>query len=96
MKEKKAWSPDPVALNVQSRFTTMAYNSMRVLEETAQAAKPDLVHPSVNKYHKNLEEKQVIAMGKGRFVNPLHFGIRIARIKSHTFSNGSKYNNCRN
>jgi len=85
MKEKKAWSSAPVALNIQSRCTTMAYNTMRVLEETAQAAKPKLVHPSANKYHKNLEEKQIIAVGKGRFVNPLHFGIRIARIKSHTF-----------
>lgn len=85
MKEKKAWSSAPVALNIQSRCTTMAYNTMRVLEETAQAAKPKLVHPSANKYHKNLEEKQIIAVEKGRFVNPLHFGIRIARIKSHTF-----------
>lgn len=85
MKEKKAWSSGPIALNAQGRFTTMAYNTMRVLEETAQAAKPELVHPSVNKYQKALEKKQKNAVGKGRFVNPLHFGKRIARLKSHTF-----------
>ena len=85
MKEKKAWSSSATALNIQSRFTTMAYNTMRVLEEKAQAARPELIHPSVKKYLKTLEEKQKIAEGKGRFVNPLHFGIRIARIKSHTF-----------
>lgn len=85
MKEKKAWSPGSRALKMQGMFTTIGYNTMRILEETAQAAKPELVHASVNKYQKNLEKKQKIAEEKGRFVNPLHFGKRIARLKSHTF-----------
>ena len=85
MKEKKAWSSASIVLNIQSRFTTMTYNTMRVLEETAQAAKPELVHPSVNKYKKELKKKQEIAAKKGRFVNPLHFKKRIACIASYTF-----------
>lgn len=84
MKEQKAWSGDNVSLNCQMRFMTMAYNFMRVFEESSKAQNPNLIHPSEKKYNKELERRQEKAKEKGGFVNPLSFKRRIARITSST------------
>jgi len=84
MKEHKAWSSELPALDMQMRFTSIAYNMMRVSEEKALAAEPDQVHPSENKYKMGLEKRNKIAQKKGLFVNPMHFGKRLSRIKSFT------------
>lgn len=84
LKEKKAWSSNKNALNCQMRFTAMAYNFMRLFEETSKAKQPDLIHPAVKKYDKELEKRQEKAEKKERFVNPLFFKKRIARICSFT------------
>ena len=84
MKEQKAWSKDRVSLNCQMRFMTMAYNFMRVFEETSKAQNPNQIHPSEKKYDKELEKRQLKAEEKGSFVNPLFFKKRIARLASST------------
>jgi hypothetical protein len=82
--ERKAWSPHRNALNNQMRFTAMAYNIMRVFEETSKAMQPERIHPSDKKYNDALEKRAMIAQEKGRFINPLFFHTRIARICSFT------------
>ncbi len=82
--ERKAWSSNLNALNSQMRFTAMAYNIMRVFEETSKAQNPQRIHPSDKKYNKALDKKQKIARKKGRFINPLFFHARITRICSFT------------
>ena len=82
--ERKAWSSNLNALNSQMRFTAMAYNIMRVFEETSKANNPERLHPSDKKYNEALEKKGKIAQEKDRFVNPLFFHARIARICSFT------------
>ena len=82
--ERKAWSPDLNALNNQMRFTAMAYNITRVCEEISKAKNPERIHPSDKKYNEALNKRQVEAQTKGRFVNPLFFYSRIARISSFT------------
>ncbi|MCK5774891.1 MAG: transposase [Bacteroidales bacterium] len=83
-KERKAWSPDSRALNNQMRFTAMAYNLMRVLEEESQSFEPEKIHCSEVKYTKELEKREEKANKVGRFVNPLMFKKRIMRISSYT------------
>lgn len=85
LKEKKAWSPDPHALNSQMRLTAMAYNLIRTFEEISKKQNPELIHPSEKKYTRELEERQLKARKTGGFVNPLLFQARIARISSSTF-----------
>ena len=82
--EKKAWSSNMSSLNSQMRFTAMAYNIVRVLEEVSKANQPDHIHPSDKKYNKELRKRQRKAQKKGRFVNPLCFYARIVRISSQT------------
>ncbi len=82
--ERKAWSSDLNALNSQMRFTAMAYNIMRIFEETSKAKNPERIHPSDKKYNEALDKREKIAQEKGRFVNPLFFHARIARICSFT------------
>ncbi len=66
------------------RFTAMAYNIMRVFEETSKATQPEHIHPSDKKYNKALEKREKIAQEKGCFINPLFFYARIVRICSFT------------
>ncbi len=82
--ERKAWSSNLNALNCQMRFTTMAYNIMRIFEETSKAKNPECLHPSDKKYNEALKKREQIAQEKDRFVNPLFFHARIARICSFT------------
>jgi len=82
--ERKAWSSDLNALNSQMCFTTMAYNIMRIFEEISKANNPERIHPSDKKYNEALDKREKIAQEKGRFVNPLFFHARIARICSFT------------
>ena len=82
--ERKAWSSNLNALNSQMRFTAMAYNIMRVFEETSKANNPERIHPSDKKYAESLDKREQIAQEKDRFVNPLFFHARIARICSFT------------
>ena len=82
--ERKAWSSNLNALNSQMRFTAMAYNIMRILEEISKAKNPECIHPSDKKYDEALDKRQEIAREKGGFVNPLFFHARIARICSFT------------
>ncbi|VAW48223.1 hypothetical protein MNBD_GAMMA02-1604 [hydrothermal vent metagenome] len=62
------------------RFTAMAYNIMRIFEETSKAKNPKRIHPSDKKYNAALDKRQKTAQEKGRFVNPLFFHARITRI----------------
>ena len=57
---------------------------MRVFEETSKIDTPELIHPSDQKYTKNLEKREEEARKKGGFVNPLFFHARIVRICSYT------------
>jgi len=82
--ERKAWSSNLNALNSQMRFTAMAYNIMRVFEETSKAKNPERIHPSDKKYNETLDKRQKIAQEKYCFVNPLFFQARITRICSFT------------
>lgn len=84
LKEKKAWSSNRNSLKNQMRLTAMAYNLMRVFEETAKIQEPDLIHPSDKKYTKALEKRDQNAKKQGGFLNPLFFQARIARISSYT------------
>ena len=84
LKEKKAWSSDVNALDNQMRLTSMAYNLIRVLEESSKTQNPELIHPSDIKYTKALEKREQIAKKRGDFVNPLFFQARIVRISSYT------------
>jgi len=84
LKETKAWSSDINSLKNQMRLTAMSYNLMRVFEEGSKIQRPELIHPSDKKYRKGLEKRQKAARGKGCFVNPLFFQVRIARISSYT------------
>ncbi len=82
--ETKAWSSNLNALNNQMRFTAMAYNIMRVIEETSKTQNPDRIHPSDKKYNEALDKRQKVAHTMGRFLNPLFFHARITRICSFT------------
>ncbi len=82
--ETKAWSSNLNALNCQMRFTAMAYNIMRIFEETSKANSPECIHPSDKKYDEALDKRQKIAQDKGSFVNPLFFHARITRLCSFT------------
>lgn len=82
--ETKAWSSNLNALNRQMRFTAMAYNIMRVFEETPKVNSPKCIHPSDKKYNETLDKRQQIAQEKNFFVNPLFFHARITRICSFT------------
>lgn len=84
MKEKKAWSEDLKSLNIQMRFTAMAYNQLRVLEEESKYNNPELTHPSDIKYQDVLNKRDKEARTKNCFVNPLHFKKRITRLSSFT------------
>jgi hypothetical protein len=84
LKEKKAWSSNSHSLKNQMRLTAMAYNLMRVFEETSKMNTPELIHPSDQKYTKTLEKREVEARKKGGIVNPLFFYARIVRICSYT------------
>jgi len=84
LKEKKAWSSDFNALKNQMRLTSMTYNLMRVFEEVSKIQDPELIHPSDKKYTKALEKRERSAKSVGRFINPLFFQSRIARISSYT------------
>lgn len=85
LKEKKAWSSNFNALKNQMRFTSMAYNLMRVFEEVSKTQNPELIHPSDKKYTKALEKREGAAKERGDSINPLHFQSRITRISSYTF-----------
>jgi hypothetical protein len=82
--ERKAWLPNLNALNNQMRFTTMAYNIMRIFEEVSKIKKPECIHPSDKKYNEYLEKRQNVSREKGCFVSPLFFMIEYARICSFT------------
>ena len=82
--ERKAWSQNLNALNNQMRFTAMAYNIMRVFEETSKAQNPEFIHPSDKKYKEALDRRESSAKEKDGFVNPLFFYARITRICSFT------------
>jgi hypothetical protein len=84
LKEKKAWSPDPISLKNQMRLTAMIYNLLRVFEEVSKKQHPELIHPSDKKYAATLEKRQEYAHKNGGFVNPLFFHERIVRISSFT------------
>jgi len=84
LKEVKAWSSNFNSLDNQMRFTSIAYNLMRVFEEVSKIQNPKLIHPSDKKYTKRLEKREVAAKKRGGFVNPLHFQSRITRICSNT------------
>ena len=84
LKETKAWSSDRNSLNNQMRFTAMAYNLLRVLEELSKRQQAGFIHPSDKKYTETLEKRQQVAQKRGRFVNPLFFHERIVRITSYT------------
>lgn len=84
LKETKAWSPHKHALNNQMRFTAMAYNLLRVFEEITKQHDPECIHPADKKYTEALKKRQQMANQQGRFVNPLLFQPRIARISSYT------------
>jgi len=84
MKETKGWSPDSNALKIQMHITAIAYNLARVAEESAEAEETEYVHPAVNSYNKELEDRRIEAEKLDRKVNPLHFGKRIRRIASYT------------
>ena len=75
--ENKAWFSNPNALNSQIRFTAMAYNIMRVFEETSKANNPECIHPSDKKYNEALDKRYKIAQQKDRFVNPLFFMLEL-------------------
>ena len=82
--ENKAWPSNLNALNCQMHFTAMAYNIMRVFEETSKANSPKCIHPSDKKYNEALDRRQKIALEIDRFVNPLFFHARITRLCSFT------------
>lgn len=84
LKERKAWSSNSHSLKNQMRLTAMTYNLMRVFEEISKIQTPELIHPSDQKYTKDLEKREVDARKKGGFVNPLFFHARIVRICSYT------------
>lgn len=84
LKEKKAWSSDLNSLNIQMRFTTMAYNMARVLEETIKVENQDQESVAEHKYQKALATRDVEARAKGCFVNPMLFKKRISRITAST------------
>ena len=84
LKEKKAWSPNKRSMNNQMRFTAMTYNILRVFEEESKSNEPEMIHPSDDKYTKELNKRQKKAVKFGRFVNPLLFRKRITRVSSYT------------
>ncbi len=84
LKEKKAWSPENVPLDIQMRLTAMTYNLMRLFEEKSKTNERNLIHPAEAKYLKNLIERGKIAKAQGKFINKIHFMQRIARISSST------------
>ncbi len=84
LKEKKAWSSENTPMDIQMRLTAMTYNLMKLFEEKSKKYNSDLIHPAEIKYKNNLIERQNKAKDKGKFVNPLHFMHRIARISSST------------
>jgi hypothetical protein len=84
LKERKAWSSENSALNTQMRLTAMTYNIIRLFEEISKKHKCDLIHPAVKKYNKTLDWRQRRAEVKSKFVNPIHFLKRVARISSFT------------
>jgi hypothetical protein len=83
LKERKAGSSNRNALNNQMRFTPIAYNLMRVLEELSKSQQADLIHPSAKKCKATLK-KDSSAQKIGGLVNPLFFRERIVRINSYT------------
>ena len=84
LKETKAWSPDNNSLKNQMRLTAMSYNLLRVFEEISKIQDSALIHPSDKKYTEALKKRQKPSKNKGRFVNPLFYQERIARISSYT------------
>jgi len=84
LKEKKAWSPNKRSMSNQMCFTAMTYNLLRIFEEASKSNEPEMIHPSDNKYTKELNRRQKKAQKVGRFVNPLLFKKRITRISSFT------------
>lgn len=84
LKETKAWSSDLHTLDSQMRLTAMTYNLMRLFEEKSKKHDPALAHPAEIKYQNALIKRDKNAKSNGKFVNPLHFGCRIARISSST------------
>lgn len=85
LKEVKAWSPNTHSLNNQMRLTAMTYNLVRTFEELSKIQDPTLIHPAEKKYTKTLEKRQQQAKKIDRYLNPLLFKARIARISSSTF-----------
>lgn len=84
LKEKKAWTSDNSGLKSQMILTAMSYNLVRLLEEMSKKSDESLIHPAEIKYEKSLNDRQVKANLSNKFVNPVHFGKRIARISSFT------------
>jgi hypothetical protein len=84
LKETKAWSSDNNSLKNQMRLTAMSYNILRVFEEVSKIQDSELIHPSDKKYTQALKKRQHVSEKKGRFVNPLFYQKRIARISSYT------------
>src|SRR5665811_1261314 len=84
LKEIKAWSSDNNSLKNQMRLTAMSYNLLRVFEEISKIQDSELIHPSDKKYAEALKKRQHASEKKGRFVNPLLYQERIARISSYT------------
>lgn len=84
LKEKKAWSSNKNALNNQMCFMAMSYNTVRLAEEISKIQEPELIHTAVKKYDDTLLKRQEKAEENERFVNPLFFRKRIARLSSFT------------
>lgn len=84
LKEKKAWSPNMNSLKSEMRFTSMAYNIMRVFEESSKVQHLEKIHPSEKKYTEALKNRDINAKQQNLSVNPLHFMKRISRICSFT------------
>ena len=62
----------------------MAYNLIRLFEEITKKHNSDLIHPAEAKYNKTLDWRQIKAENENKFVNPIHFLKRVARISSFT------------
>ena len=84
LKETKAWSCDKYSLESQMRLTAMAYNLIRLLEEKTKKSDSKMIHPAEKKYQNELRRRMEKAEAEGKYINPILFTQRIARISSFT------------
>jgi hypothetical protein len=55
------------------RFTAMAYNIMRIFEETSKAKNPDRIHPSDKKYNEALKKDRQLPEALLRIPAPVTY-----------------------